>query len=94
MSSDGSASTAMLGLGGFVLLAVSSAFGELQQAVETTATSAWCESCGVAARPLRVRDLPSSGRPVTLLWRKRLWRCAEPPCPTRTWSEWRTFLAK
>jgi hypothetical protein len=30
----------MFGLGGFVLLAVSSAFDELEQAVETTATSA------------------------------------------------------
>jgi hypothetical protein len=82
----------MLGLGGFVLLAVSSAFGELEQAVETTATTAWCEGCGDAAqqhgrRPVRVRDLPSSGRPVTLLWLKRLWRCAEPACDVRTWSE-------
>ncbi len=82
----------MLGLGGFVLLAVSSAFGELEQAVETTAASAWCEGCGVAAQPhgrraVRVRDLPSSGRPVTLLWLKRLWRCPEPACTVRTWSE-------
>jgi hypothetical protein len=82
----------MLGLGGFVLLAVSSAFGELEQAVETTATTAWCQGCGVAAvahgrRPVRVRDLPSSGRPVTLLWLKRLRRCAEPACAVRTWSE-------
>ena len=76
MTQDGSAGTAMLGLPGFVLLAVSSAYGELEQAVETTATSAWCEGCGVAALPhgrraVRVRDLPSSGRPVTLLWLKR-----------------------
>jgi transposase len=82
----------MLGLGGFVLLAVSSAFGELEQAVETTAATTWCEGCGVAAqphgrRPVRVRDLPSSGRPVSLLWLKRLWRCAEPACARTTWSE-------
>jgi hypothetical protein len=82
----------MLGLGGFVLLAASSAFGELEQAVETTATSAWCQGRGVAAlphgrRPVRVRDLPSSGRPVTFLWLKRLWRCGEPACSRTTWSE-------
>ena len=36
---------------------------------------------------MRVRDLPSAGRPVTLLWVKRLWRCAEPGCAVGTWSE-------
>jgi transposase len=82
----------MLGLSGFRLLAVSDAFGELEQAVETTATTAWCAGCGVRAvahgrRQVRVRDLPSSGRPVTLLWLKRLWRCGEPACSVRTWSE-------
>ncbi|MDP9461861.1 MAG: hypothetical protein M3Q22_16935, partial [Actinomycetota bacterium] len=34
-----------------------------------------------------MRDLPTAGRPVTLLWIKRLWRCAEPACSGRTWSE-------
>jgi len=82
----------MLGLGGFVLLAVSSAYGELEQAVETTEATAWCSGGGVAAqphgrRPVRVRVLPSSGRPVTLLWLERLCRCTEPACARTTWSE-------
>jgi transposase len=60
--------------------------------VETTATMAWCTGCGVRAMPhgrrhVRVRDLPSAGRAVTLLWLKRLWRCAAPACARRTWSE-------
>lgn len=92
MSVDGSAGTAMLGLPGFVLLAVSSAFGELEQAIETTATQAWCIGCGVRAvahgrRQVRIRDLPSGGRAVTYVWLKRLWRCGEPLCPVATWSE-------
>ena len=87
----------MLGLGGFVFLGVSSAFGELERAVETTATGAWCEGCGVAEQPhgrrmVRVRDLPSSGRPATLLWLNRLWRCAEPACAVWTWSETNKYV--
>lgn len=34
-----------------------------------------------------VRHLPCGARPTTLLWLKRLWRCAERACPVRTWSE-------
>ena len=38
-------------------------------------------------RPTWVRDLPSAGRPVTLVWVKRVWRCREPYCPVSTWTE-------
>ena len=34
-----------------------------------------------------VRDLPAGGRPVTLVWIKRVWRCMEPDCPRQTWTE-------
>ena len=82
----------MLGLPGLVLVAVSEVDGELEQAVEATAATAWCQGCGVAAkahgrRVVRVRDLACGGRPATLLWLKRLWRCGERACPVRTWSE-------
>ena len=51
--------------------------GEVEQAVETTADEGWCPACGVRARlhdrrPTWVRDLPAAGRPVTLVWVKRL----------------------
>jgi transposase len=89
---DGIATTVMLGLPGFGVLAVSEYAGELEQAVETTAAEGWCPGCGVRARlhdrrPTWVRDLPAAGRPVTLVWVKRVWRCHEPRCPKRTWTE-------
>jgi len=89
---NGNAATTMLGLDGFVLLAVSHHDGEFEQAIETTAAEAFCRGCGVQAalhnrRPTWVRDLPSAGRPVTLVWVKRVWRCREPRCPVVTWSE-------
>ena len=63
---------AVLRVAGFVMLAVSELDGELEQAVETTGRQAWCDACGVQARPhvrrvVRVRDLAAAGRPVTLL---------------------------
>ena len=92
MHDESNAATVMLGLDGFVLLAVSQRDGELEQAVETTAVVEFCRGCGVQARlhdrrPTWVRDLPAGGRPVTLVWVKRVWRCVEPACPVRTWSE-------
>ena len=97
MQEEVSAATAMLGLDGFVLLAVSQQEGELEQAVETTASTEFCLACGVQARlhdrrPTWVRDLPAGGRPVTLVWVKRVWRCREPRCPRMTWSETSTAI--
>ena len=92
MRDDGIATTVVLGLSGFRVLAVSEHDGEVEQAVETTDEQGWCPVCGVRARlhdrrPCWVRDLPAAGRPVTLVWVKRVWRCHEPRCAKQTWSE-------
>ena len=92
MVDDGSAATAMLGLPGFVLIAVSELEDEIEQAIQTTADVVGCPGCGAVAvahgrRPVRVRDLPAAGRAVTLIWVKRLWRCPHPRCEVVTWSE-------
>jgi transposase len=84
--------SALLGLDGFQLVSAELAGGEWQLAVQTTATVIGCGGCGVRATPhgrrtVRVRDLPIGGRPVVLIWCKRLWRCGEPACGVRTWTE-------
>jgi len=93
-----SAAAAMLGLPGFVVLAVSEHDGELEQAIETTADLVGCPECGAVAelhdrRPCWVRDLPTGGRPVTLVWVKRVWRCPHRLCSKRTWTETSTAIA-
>jgi transposase len=94
MERDGSGVSALVGLDGFVVCAqlLDEASGEWWLAVETTEHRAWCPACGVRAvshgrRRVVVRDLPLADRPVVLVWAKRLWRCPEPACPMRTWSE-------
>jgi hypothetical protein len=94
MERDGSGVSALVGLDGFVVTAqlLHEETGEWWLAVETLEERAWCGTCGVRAtghgrRRVRVRDLPLADRPVVLVWAKRLWRCDEPACPARTWSE-------
>ena len=82
----------LLGLDGFEVLAAQVVAGEWQLEVQTTATLVACIGCGMRAelhgrRTVRVRDLPIGGRPVVLAWRKRIWRCREPACKARTWTE-------
>jgi transposase len=82
----------LLGLDGFQVVAAELVGGEWQLAVQTTAAVVGCAGCGGRATPhgrrtVRVRDLPIGGRPVLLCWRKRLWRCGEPACQVRTWTE-------
>ena len=72
--------TRLLGLDGFKVVAMQVTDGEWQLSVQTVATVVGCQGCGVRAelhgrRMVRVRDLPIGGRPVVLLWRKRIWRC-------------------
>jgi transposase len=74
------------------LLATEVASSEWRLLVQTTAEFVGCPGCGVRAqahgrRTIRVRDLPIGGRPVVLWWRKRIWRCREPACGIRTWTE-------
>jgi len=63
-----SAAAAMLGLPGFVVVAVSDNDGELEQAVETTADLVGCPECAavasymIGARPGCVICLPGDGR--------------------------------
>jgi transposase len=82
----------LLGLEGFEVLTAEVASGEWRLVVQTTAELVGCPGCGVRAqahgrRTVRVRDLPAGGRPVVLCWRKRIWRCREPACRVRTWTE-------
>jgi len=90
---QGSASgSLLLDLDGLGVVSAEVVGGEWQLAVQTTATVVGCGNCGVRATPhgrrlVRVRDLPIGGRPVVLWWRKRLWRCREPACRVRTWTE-------
>jgi len=95
---DGSGlAEAMLGLDGVRVTNVVEADGEVTIEVETIEAFAWCERCGCRAesqdrRWVDVRDLECFGRPTRLRIWKRRWRCREPLCPARTWTEPLEFL--
>jgi transposase len=84
--------SALLGLPGFRVTAVTDDGDERLVGIETIRQAAGCPSCGVIAKTkdrLRVviRDLPAFDRGVKLVWSKRRFFCPEPDCPERTWSE-------
>ncbi len=75
------AAAAMLDMPGFVVLTAGEVIGELELLVETSERVSGCPRCGVVAipharRPHLVQDVPAAGRPVVLVWSKRVWRSA------------------
>lgn len=83
---------ALLGLDGFRVLEVIKAPDEVIITVETTADLVGCWGCGVRAESqdrvaIQIRDLACFGRPARLVWNKRRWRCREPLCDAKTWTE-------
>jgi transposase len=88
----------LLDLDGFEVTAAEVIDDEWRLGVQTTATTVGCVGCGSQARlharrTVQVRDLPIGGRPVVLAWRKRVWRCGEPACAVRTWTEQTAAIA-
>ena len=95
---DGSGlAEAMLGLDGVRVTEVREADGEVTIEVETTELRAWCQRCGCRAESqdrmwVDARDLECFGRPTRLRIWKRRWRCREPLCSARRWTEPLKFL--
>ncbi len=86
------AGAVLVGLPDFEVLASGEVGGEIELLVQLRARVEGCPKCGVVAKPkgrraVLVRDLPARGRPVTLVWSKRLWRCTEQQCPMGSWSQ-------
>jgi zinc-finger of transposase IS204/IS1001/IS1096/IS1165 len=66
--------------------------GSVLLEVESDDVLTGCPDCGVVAighgrRVQLLHDAPCFGRPVRVRWRKRIWRCPEPACARRTWTE-------
>lgn len=83
---------ALLGLDGFRVLAVAETAAEVVIHIETVPDLVGCVCCGVQATAhdrmeVEYRDLAAFGRPARLVWSKRRWRCGEPLCTARTWTE-------
>lgn len=59
--------------------------------VESPPCAMGCCSCGVIAHSHGRREVmlvdACFGRSVQVVWRKRIWRCIEPACPTGVFTE-------
>src|SRR3954452_7324120 len=81
-----------------VLDVSSGSYGVLLLDVETDQTLTGCPECGGVAigharRIQLLHDAPFFSRPVRGRWSKRIWRCPEPACRRRTWTEDHAFAA-
>jgi transposase len=82
----------LVGLEDMAVLEVEEADNRLRVVVESKSAVVGCAGCGSRARvkdrsAVPLGDLASFGRPVTLVWRKRRWRCPEAACPVGSWTE-------
>ncbi len=82
----------MFGVPGVRVLAAKRDDNGLSVTVETDPQVEGCSRCGVLAVlhdrcEHLLHDAPFGHRRVRVRWRKRVWRCGEPACPTGTWSE-------
>ena len=83
----------LVGLDGLHVVDVDkTSHGVLVVTMESSPTVTGCPTCGVVAEShgrhtTTLVDIPCFGRPTRLRWRKRTWRCLEPACPTRVFTE-------
>lgn len=100
METDATRMCALLvGLPAISVLGVEDEPGEpLRVHVETIVTVVGCAACGSGVwlkdqRPVALVDLPAFGRPTVLVWHKRRWRCPEPACEVKTFTEAQPAIA-
>ena len=66
---------------------------QVKVTIEMIDSEAACPTCGVFSaqvkdRPQRrIKDLPASGQPVELWWRKRCLKCVQESCPTKSFTQ-------
>lgn len=83
---------ALLGVEGIHVSSVTATGRGRVLGVETGDDLSGCPDCGVVSvghgrRRVRLHDIPSFGKPVMLLWDKRVWRCPDRDCPRTTFTE-------
>ncbi|WP_461175121.1 ISL3 family transposase (plasmid) [Arthrobacter sp. Z1-9] len=83
---------ALLGVEGIHVSTVTPTGKGVVLGVETGEDVIGCPDCGVVAvghgrRRVRLHDIPCFGKPVMLLWAKRVWRCPDLDCPRTTFTE-------